>query len=110
MTAHEIKLKVKVKTGASKKRIKFALLGRTGSFKSNFNPSANGCKIPKNPTTFGPFRLCIDAITLRSAKVKKATPTKRGRRIPRIPYYPHRWLWHDQPGHRARDQYKATSF
>ena len=31
-----------IKEGANKKIIMFALLGRTGSFRSNFNPSANG--------------------------------------------------------------------
>ena len=40
---------------------KFALLGNTGSFTRSFNPSAIGWNIPKIPTTFGPFRRCIEA-------------------------------------------------
>ncbi|CAL6448570.1 unnamed protein product [Bathycoccus prasinos] len=62
----------------------FALLGKTGSFSKSFNPSAKGWRIPKKPTTFGPLRLCIDAITFRSASVRKATATNTGTIIPRI--------------------------
>lgn len=57
-------------TGAAINIVKFALLGNTVSFKSNFKPSAKGCNKPKKPTTLGPLRLCIDAITLRSKRVK----------------------------------------
>jgi len=45
---------------------------------NNFKPSAMGWSNPKIPTTFGPFLLCMEAITLRSAKVKKATPSNKG--------------------------------
>jgi hypothetical protein len=51
----------------------------TVSFISNFAPSAKGCKRPKIPTTLGPFRRCIDAITFRSNKVRYATPIRSGR-------------------------------
>lgn len=60
-------------------KIKIIQLARTGiitSFNNNFNPSAKACRIPQNPTTFGPRRRCIVAKTLRSANVKKATPSK----------------------------------
>jgi hypothetical protein len=56
-------------------------MGIISSFMTNFKPSANGCKTPQKPTTFGPFRLCIDAITFRSAKVKKATTINKGIRV-----------------------------
>ena len=70
ITAHAIRASKNVNTGAAKNTTVFALLGKTGSLISSFNPSANGCKIPKKPTTFGPLRRCMDAITLRSASVK----------------------------------------
>ena len=77
-TAHEIKANKKVMKGAPKKRRILELLGNTGSLTNNFNPSAKGCKIPKNPTTLGPFLRCIEAITFLSAKVKYATATNNG--------------------------------
>jgi hypothetical protein len=72
------KLKNKAIIGASKNIILFDLLGIIVSFINNFKPSAKGCKIPKIPTTFGPLRLCILAIILRSSNVKKATEIKIG--------------------------------
>ena len=36
------------------------------------------------PTTFGPFRRCMDAMTFRSAKVKNATANSSGTVIPKI--------------------------
>ena len=36
------------------------------------------------PTTFGPLRRCMDAMTLRSAKVKNATANSNGTVIPKI--------------------------
>ena len=33
--------------------------GRMGSLINSFTPSAKGCRSPKGPTTFGPFRPCI---------------------------------------------------
>lgn len=63
---------------------KFAWLGSTGSLTNSFNPSAIGWKNPKNPTTLGPFLLCIAAIILRSANVKKATPNNKGMVIANI--------------------------
>jgi len=44
----------------------------------NFKPSANGCKNPQIPTIFGPLRRWIEAMALRSAKVKKATTINKG--------------------------------
>lgn len=35
------------------------VVGRMGSLMNNFTPSAMGCKSPKGPTMFGPFRACI---------------------------------------------------
>ena len=40
--------------------------------------------MPKIPTTLGPFRRCIEAITFRSAKVRKAIPNKSGTVIDNI--------------------------
>lgn len=50
-------------------------LANKDSFNRSFNASAIGCNKPKAPTTLGPIRLCKYAISLRSAKVKKATAT-----------------------------------
>ena len=54
ITTQPIKERANVKTGANIKIIKLELLGKIVSFKNNFNPSAKGCKIPKNPIIFGP--------------------------------------------------------
>lgn len=64
--------------GAAIKIERLAELGKTVSFNNNFKPSARGCNKPKNPTTFGPLLLCIDAITLRSNSVKYATAINKG--------------------------------
>jgi len=42
ITAHPIKLKIKAKEGANKKRLKLELFGKVVSFTNNFNPSARG--------------------------------------------------------------------
>jgi len=59
----------------------FALVGIIISLTTNFKPSAKGCKKPKIPTMLGPLRLWIEAIALRSAKVKKATTISKGIRV-----------------------------
>lgn len=46
------------------------------SFVYNLIASENGCKIPINPTLFGPNRICIYPKIFRSNKVIKATATK----------------------------------
>ncbi len=63
-------LKIKIMIGAIKKIIAFDLVGIKSSLNINFAPSARGCNNPQNPTTFGPFRLCMAAITFLSAIVK----------------------------------------
>jgi hypothetical protein len=83
ITAQAIKLNINVIIGAIIKINKLALLGKMGSFIINLKPYAKGCNNPNNPTTLGPF-LRMEAITLRSAKTKKATPSKRGIIIPHI--------------------------
>jgi hypothetical protein len=75
ITAHPTKLKYKVKNGAKTNKNLLALFGKTISLTINFKASANGCKTPQNPVTFGPFLRWIAPITRRSAKVKKATET-----------------------------------
>jgi len=52
--------------------------GKIVSLSNNLRPSANGCIIPRRPTTFGPFRRCTEARTFRSARVKNATVRRRG--------------------------------
>lgn len=69
ITAHPMELDVEVIVGAAINIAKFALLGKTVSFDNDFGPSAKGCNEPKNPTTLGPLRRCIEAITLRSKRV-----------------------------------------
>jgi hypothetical protein len=75
ITAHPIKLKYSVKNGANKNKNLFARFGIIISLTINFRASANGCNTPQNPVIFGPFRRWIEPITLRSARVKKATET-----------------------------------
>jgi hypothetical protein len=72
-TAYDKKLKNKVKIGAIIKITLLALLGIIVSLIKSFKPSAKGCKTPNRPTTLGPLRLCIPAITFLSNNVKKAT-------------------------------------
>ena len=60
---------------------KFALEGKIVSFTNNFKPSAKGCNKPKTPTTLGPLRRCIAAITFLSAKVIYATEISKGNTI-----------------------------
>ena len=69
ITAQPTELGIGVIIGAAVNIVGFALLGDTVSFGSGFGPSAEGCDEPKNPTTFGPLRLCMDAITFRSEGV-----------------------------------------
>lgn len=65
-----MKLDVEVIIGAAINIARFALLGKTVSFDDDFEPSAEGCDGPGNPTTLGPLRRCIEAITLRSKRVE----------------------------------------
>lgn len=64
-----MKLDGEVMVGAAINIAKLALLGKTVSFDGDFEPSAKGCNKPKNPTTLGPLRRCMEAITLRSDRV-----------------------------------------
>ena len=70
MTAQAIIASVMVSSGATMNRMRFAPVGMIVSFISIFSASAKGCIRPNGPTTFGPLRACIAAITLRSAKVR----------------------------------------
>jgi hypothetical protein len=70
--------------GAAINKVKLALLGQTVSLSNNFNPSAKGCNNPKIPTTLGPRRLCMEAITFLSYRVKYATASNKGTRISNI--------------------------
>jgi len=58
-----------------------ALFGIIISLTTNFKASANGCKKPQIPTTFGPFRLWIEAITFLSIRVKKAIAINNGTKV-----------------------------
>ena len=68
--------------GESKKIIKLEEKGIILSFAKSLNPSAIGCKRPKNPTWLGPLLLWEEARIFLSNKVKKATdniiPTIKG--------------------------------
>ena len=81
---HEISASKKVKTGAITKMFKFALEGNIVSLTKSFKPSAKGWSKPNRPTTFGPLRRCIEAITLRSAKVMYAIAINTGTIIIKI--------------------------
>jgi len=62
----------KLRQGANMNKIQLDLTGIIISFKRSFKPSANACSTPQKPVTFGPLRLWIEAISLRSAIVKNA--------------------------------------
>ena len=70
ITAQAIMAKVIVSSGAIKNRIRLAPVGTMVSFISILSASAKGCSKPNGPTTLGPRRICIAAITLRSASVR----------------------------------------
>jgi hypothetical protein len=72
ITTQPTKLKNKVKNGPKINKKLFVFEGIISSLITNFKPSAKGCKKPQIPTIFGPFLLCIEAITFLSAKVKKS--------------------------------------
>ncbi len=61
-----------VNNGAIKNSKIFEFEGTINSFSSNLTPSAIGCKRPNRPVVFGPLRLCILLIVLRSNNVKNA--------------------------------------
>ena len=67
LTAHATRLRTKVSIGASRNTTVLAPLGITVSLVKSFSPSAIGWSRPNGPTTFGPLRICIAPITLRSA-------------------------------------------
>ena len=78
ITAHPIKLKIKVKLGAIKKIFVLVLVGKVVSLVNNFKPSAKGCVSPIKPITLGPLRLWIAPIIFLSAIVKYATAINNG--------------------------------
>lgn len=65
--------------GAKIKIIKLEELGIKVSLLKNFIASAIACNKPNKPTTLGPLRRCIEAKTLRSKIVKKATANNKGK-------------------------------
>ncbi len=54
-----VRAKVRAKIGAIINIEIDEVRGRRGSFVNNFTASANGCRMPYGPITFGPFRSCI---------------------------------------------------
>ncbi len=64
-------------TGASRNTNLSAPDGMTSSLNTNFRRSAKDCSRPKGPTTLGPLRHCTAAQTLRSNRIRNATPTSR---------------------------------
>jgi hypothetical protein len=56
ITNQALKLKINNIKGPPKNRTEEAFWGTGFSFSISFNASANGCKIPKKPVQFGPFR------------------------------------------------------
>lgn len=79
ITAQAAKAKVKDKTGEKIKIHILAAYGITVSLARSFKASANGCNNPNTPTTLGPRRRCIVAMTFLSKSVKNATDIKIGR-------------------------------
>ena len=67
MTAQATRLRRKVTMGAMMKTMRLAPAGMIVSLVISFSASAKGCSSPNGPTTLGPLRSCIAAMTLRSA-------------------------------------------
>jgi hypothetical protein len=59
-----------VMTGPIRNRLVVAFAGITISLSSSFRPSASGCSRPPGPTRFGPTRIWIQPISLRSHSVR----------------------------------------
>ena len=70
ITAQPTMARMKVIIGARTKMTLLALVGMMVSLRNSLAPSAIGCSRPKGPTTLGPLRICIAAMTLRSARVR----------------------------------------
>ena len=66
MTAHTKKAGTNAKYGASLKTKRSARSGNKSSLKNNLIPSAKVCNKPHGPALFGPMRLPMPAIALRS--------------------------------------------
>ena len=64
--------KTKVIKGANKKTTLSEPDGITISLNTYLKKSANDCKMPKAPTTLGPFLICTAAQIFLSAYIKKA--------------------------------------
>ena len=56
----------------------FAWLGRMISLNISLKASAIGCSSPQGPTRFGPRRMCMKPIILRSQYVRYATHSSSG--------------------------------
>lgn len=59
MGAHIIRASNRAMVGARIKSVGDACVGRIGSLINSLTPSAIGCRSPKGPTMFGPFRSCM---------------------------------------------------
>src|SRR6185503_17456274 len=70
--------------GASMYSQRLAWVGTMSSLKIIFSPSAKGCNNPHGPTRFGPTRICIQLMTLRSMSVTYATAVTSMNRITKV--------------------------
>ena len=61
--------------GASLKTNESARSGSRSSLKTSLVPSASVCSRPHGPARFGPTRLCMSEITLRSNQIISAVAT-----------------------------------
>ena len=84
MNTHVTSAIAKLKQGAKRNKTQLDLTGMITSLSSSFKPSANAWRIPQNPVTLGPLRLCIEANNLRSAMVKNAIANKGATKVIRI--------------------------
>ena len=57
------------------KTTRSARSGTKSSLKNSLIPSASVCMIPNGPARFGPIRLCMSEITLRSNQIMSITDT-----------------------------------
>ena len=69
-TAQAASAGMMVMTGATKNSSLFAAVGRMISLKISLTASAIGVSSPSGPTRFGPGRICVQPMALRSHSVR----------------------------------------
>ncbi|MDT4831492.1 hypothetical protein FQZ97_650060 [compost metagenome] len=78
ITAHAASAGMMVMMGPSRNRPLLATVGRMISLVISLSASAIGCSRPSGPMRFGPTRICVKPMALRSHSVRYATASISG--------------------------------